>query len=165
MKKIIFYLISIGSVGQFYAQEIKLPEVVISAVNYKYLNAVNSEDSDMNVKQLQQKVALYNIKESDLYQDEYDYYTVEFYIPDGKIVAAYDRDGKLIRTIEKFESVKLPQDVRDAVFKRFPNWTLDKDVYYVTYNTKTDAKKVYKMKLKNGDEVLRIKIDAEGNFM
>jgi len=165
MKKIFLTLISIGLAGQFYAQDIKLPEVVISAVNYKYLNAVNSEDSDMIVKQLQQKVALYNVKESDLYQDEYDYYTVEFYIPDGRIVAAYDRDGKIIRTIEKFESVKLPKDVRDAVFNKFPNWTLDKDVYYVNYNTNMTPKKVYKMKLRNGGEVIRIKIDAEGNFL
>ncbi len=165
MKKLIFYLISIGFVSQFYAQDIQLPEVIVSAVNYKYLNAVNSEDSDMIVKQLQQKVALYNVKESDLYQDEYDNYTVAFYIPDGKIVAAYDKDGKLLRTIEKFESVRLPKDVRDAVFLRFPNWTLDKDVYYVSYSTKTNTKKVYKMKLRNGDEVVRVKIDAEGNFM
>ena len=165
MKKLFFYLISIGFVSQIYAQDIQLPEVVISAVNYKYLNAVNAEDSDMIVKQLQQKVALYNIKESELYEDDYDYYTVSFYIPDGRIVAAYDRDGNIIRTIEKFESVKLPKDVRDAVFDRFPNWTLDKDVYYVNYRTNTDTRKVYKIKLKNGSEVLRVKIDAEGNFM
>ncbi len=165
MKKLFFCLISIGFVSQIYAQDIQLPEVVISAVNYKYLNAVNAEDSDMIVKQLQQKVALYNIKESELYEDDYDYYTVSFYIPDGRIVAAYDRDGNIIRTIEKFESVKLPKDVRDAVFDRFPNWTLDKDVYYVNYRTNMDTRKVYKIKLKNGSEVLRVKIDAEGNFM
>jgi hypothetical protein len=28
-----------------------------------------------------------------------------------------------------------------------------------------NPKKVYKMKLRNGKEVLRVKIDAEGNFM
>ena len=165
MKKLIFSLMAIGFVYQMYAQDIKLPEVIISAVNYKYLNAVNSEDSDLIVKQLQEKVALYNIKEADVYEDEYDYYTVSFFIPDGKIVAAYDKDGVLLRTIERFESVKLPKDVRDAVFTRFPNWNLSKDVYYVNYNTNKVPKKVYKLKLKNGDEVMRIKIDAEGNFM
>src|SRR5210317_1597393 len=103
MKKIIFFFISIGFVSQMYAQDIKLPEVIISAVNYKYLNAVNSEDSDMTVKQLESKVALYNVKESELYADYYDNYTVQFYIPDGMIVAAYDRDGNIIRTIEKFK--------------------------------------------------------------
>lgn len=165
MKKLFIFLISIGLVSQIYAQDIKLPEVVISAVNYKYLNAVNSEDSDMIVKKLQEKVALYNIKESDLYEDDYDYYTVSFYIPDGKIVAAYDKEGQIIRTIERFESVKLPKDVRDAIFDRFPNWTLEKDVYFVNYRTNMDTKKVYKIKLKNGTEVLRVKLDAEGNFM
>ena len=165
MKKIMYFLISVGFVSQMNAQEIKLPEVVISAVNYKYLNAVNTEDSDPAVARLEQEVAFYNIKESDLYEDEYDTYMIEFYIPDGRIVAAYDKDGNILRTIEKFQSVKLPKYVRDAVFTRFPNWTLDKDVYYVTYNEKRDAKKVYKIKLRNGKEVMRVKIDAEGNFM
>jgi len=165
MKKIMYFLISIGFVSQLNAQEIKLPEVIISAVNYKYLNAVNTEDSDPSVTRLEQEVAFYNIKESDLYEDEYDTYMIEFYIPDGRIVAAYDKDGNILRTIEKFQSVKLPKDVRDAVFTRFPNWTLDKDVYYVTYNENKDAKKIYKIKLRNGKEVMRVKIDAEGNFM
>jgi hypothetical protein len=149
-----------------YAQEIILPEVVISSVNYKYLNTVNSEDIDQSVQRLEQKVAFYNLKDSDLYEDDYDSYMIEFYIPDGRIVAAYDKDGNIIRTIEKYESLKLPKDVRDAAFTRFPNWTLDKDAYYVTYNSSSNkAKKIYKLKLRNGNEVVRLKIDAEGNFM
>lgn len=165
MKKIFLYLISIGFASQFYAQEVKLPEVIISPVNYKYLNAVNSEDSDMTVQQLQEAVAFYNLKESELYDDQYDSYTISFFIPKGRIVAAYDKDGQLLRTIERFESVKLPKDVRDAVFQRFPNWTLDKNVYHVTYNNDMNSRKVYKMKLRNGDKVERIKIDDEGNFL
>ena len=165
MKKLIFSLMAIGFVYQMYAQDIKLPEVIISAVNYKYLNAVNTEDSDPSVTRLEQEVAFYNVKESDLYEDDYDSYMIEFYIPDGRIVAAYNSNGELLRTIEKFKSVKLPKDVRDVVFTRFPNWTLDKDVYYVNYDVNKDVKKVYKIKLRNGDEVMRIKIDAEGNFM
>ena len=165
MKKLIFSLMAIGFIYQMYAQDIKLPEVIISAVNYKYLNAVNTEDSDPSVTRLEQEVAFYNVKESDLYEDDYDTYMIEFYIPEGRIVAAYDSNGELLRTIEKFKSVKLPKDVRDAVFTRFPNWTLDKDVYYVNYDVNKDVKKVYKIKLRNGNEVMRIKIDAEGNFM
>ena len=165
MKKLIFSLMAIGFVYQMYAQDIKLPEVIISAVNYKYLNAVSSEDSDPSVTRLEQEVAFYNVKESDLYEDDYDTYMIEFYIPDGRIVASYNSNGELLRTIEKFKSVKLPKDVRDAVFTRFPNWTLDKDVYYVNYDVNKDVKKVYKIKLRNGNEVMRIKIDAEGNFM
>jgi hypothetical protein len=165
MKKIMYLLVLVGFVIQMNAQEIKLPEVIISAVNYKYLNAVNTEDSDPSVARLEQEVAFYNIKDSDLYEDEYDTYMIEFYIPDGRIVAAYDKDGNILRTIEKFKSVKLPKDVRDAVFTRFPNWTLDKDAYFVNFENNKDAKKVYKIKLRNGNEVMRIKIDAEGNFM
>ena len=36
---------------------------------------------------------------------------LRFYIPEGKVVAAYDSDGKILRTIEKFKDIDLPSDV------------------------------------------------------
>ncbi len=166
MKKIIIGIFLIGLTSQLFAQEIKLPEVIITAVNYKYLNAVDTEDTDISVKALEEKAALYNIKLTDMYDDEYDTYTVSFYIPSGSIVAAYDKDGKILRTIEKFKNAKLPDNVRKAVLKRFPNWTFAKDVYHVSYDSEeNEVKKMYKIKLTNGDEVVRVKTDENGNFL
>ena len=128
MKKSILSLIIFCLTFGMYSQITQLPEVVITAVNYKYLNAVENEDTDLSVQMLQEQVAMYDLKNSDLYGDEYDTYTVSFYIPDGKILAAYDKNGEIIRTIERFQNVKLPKDVRNAVYKRFPNWSLEKDV-------------------------------------
>ena len=54
-----------------------------------------------------EKVAMYDLKSSDLYSDEYATYNVSFYILDGKILAAYAKDGKLLRTIEKYKDIKL----------------------------------------------------------
>ena len=121
MKKSILSLIIFCLTFGMYSQITQLPEVVITAVNYKYLNAVENEDTDLSVQMLQEHVAMYDLKNSDLYGDEYDTYTVSFYIPDGKILAAYDKNGEIIRTIERFQNVKLPKDVRNAVYKRFPN--------------------------------------------
>lgn len=166
MKKLIFSLIIFSLTFEVYSQITQLPEVVITAVNYKYLSSVDTEDTDLSVQMLEEKVAMYDLKSSELYSDEYDTYTVSFYIPDGKIVAAYDKDGKIIRTIEKFKNVKLPLDVQKAISKRFPNWTLAKDVYSVTYNADKDkVKKQYKVKLENGEEVLRVKLDEQGDFL
>ncbi|MEL0456295.1 nicotinate-nucleotide adenylyltransferase [Flavobacteriaceae bacterium SZ-1-7] len=165
MKKLIFSLIGFGLSLGMYAQ-IQLPEVEITAVNYKYLNSVDSGDNDLSVQMLEEQVAMYDLKNSDLYSDEYDTYTVSFYIPQGKILAAYDKNGKVIRTIERFKNIKLPKDVRDALATRFPNWDLDKDVYSVTYHTVgPNVKKQYKVKLTNGDEVVRVKINEEGDFL
>ena len=165
MKKLIFGLLCfIGLTTQLLAQITQLPEIEITAVNYKYLNAVDSDNLDMNVKMLEEKVAMYDIKSSELYRDDFDTYEVSFYIPDGKIVAAYDKNGKIIETIEKFKNVKLPENIRNAVFKRFPNWTLYKDAYLVTYNNDNN-KKVYKVMIENGDKRMRLKINADGDFL
>ena len=134
MKKLILGLLVIGLTSQVFSQVITLPEIEITAVNYKYLNAVDSQDLDLDVKMLEEKVALFDLKSADFYLDEYDTYQVRFYIPNGSILAAYDGNGKIIRTIERFKDVKLPVDVRDAVFARFPGWALKRDVYRVTYN-------------------------------
>tara|TARA_R110002126_G_scaffold26197_10_gene88833 strand:- start:7451 stop:7951 length:501 start_codon:yes stop_codon:yes gene_type:complete len=166
MKKSIFSLIIFSLTFGLYAQITQLPEVVITAVNYKYLNAVDSSENDISVQMLQEKVALFDLKSSEFYNDEYDTYMISFFIPEGKILAAYNEDGKVIRTIEKFKNIKLPQRVRDAVTKRFPNWSLEKDIYTVNYHEDgNNTKKQYKVKLKNQDEVIRVKLNEEGAFL
>jgi predicted nucleic acid-binding protein len=165
MKKLFFSLLLLGFTIQVYAQITVLPEVAIT-VNYKYLDAVNSEDMAEGVKMLREEVAFYDLKDSELYKDEYDTYFVSFFIPEGKILAAYDKDGILIRTIEKFKNIKLPQDVLTAVANRFPEWGIAKDIYKVNYHHEKGAtKEVFRIKLENGDKTVMVKIAPDGNFM
>lgn len=166
MKKSILIILLITFSTQVYSQIIELPEVIITAVNYKYLNAVDADTNDLTVQMLEEKVAMFDLKNSEFYNDEYDTYNISFYIPDGKILAAYDKNGKLIRTIEKFKNVKLPEYVRNAIAERFPNWSMTSDVYKVNFHKDNDvAKKQYKVRLVNGDKRMRIKIDDKGNFL
>lgn len=168
MKKFILSLLVIGLASQVYSQITKveeLSEVVVTAVNYKYLNQTDNKEAAVPVQMLQRKVAAYDVTTKDYYQDDYDYYTVEFYIPDGKIVAAYDTNGKILRTIEKFDDVKLPTAVSEALLDRFPNWTVSKDVYRVTYTDKKGAKKVYKLKLENAEKTMKVKMNEDGEFL
>lgn len=165
MKKSILIILLIAISNQVYSQIIKLPEVTITAVNYKYLNAVDSDDNDLTVQMLEEKVAMFDLKSYEYYNDEYDTHYLTFYIPDGKILAAYDKDGKLIRTIEKFKNVKLPKEVKEAIATRFPNWGMVSDVYKVSFHKNNDvAKKQYKVVLENGDKRMKVKLDEEGNF-
>jgi hypothetical protein len=168
MKKFILSLLVIGLTSQVYSQITKveeLSEVVVTAVNYKYLNQTDNKEAAIPVQMLQRKVAAYDVTTKDYYQDDYDYYTVEFYIPDGKIVAAYDTNGKILKTIEKFNDIKLPTAVSEALLDRFPNWTIAKDVYRVTYTDKKGAKKVYKLKLENADKTMKVKMNEDGEFL
>jgi hypothetical protein len=161
---LIIFLFLLSS--QVYSQVVELDEVEITAVNYKYLNAVDSDQNAIKVKDLEEKVALFDLKNSDYYNDEYDTYYVTFFIPDGKILAAYDKNGKLIRTIEKFKNVKLPNTVSEAIVERFPNWAMVSDVYKVSFHEGNEtAKKQYKVRLKNGDQQMKVKLDENGNFL
>lgn len=165
MKKLILIILLLALSSQVFSQVIELKEVVITAVNYKYLNAVDSDENSMSVQELEEKVAMFDLKSSEFYNDEYDTYNINFYIPDGKILAAYDKDGKLIRTIEKFKNVKLPKAVIEAVTKRFPNWSIVSDVYQVSFHRDNDvAKKQFKVRIENGDQKMKLKLDEKGNF-
>lgn len=169
MKKIVFGLLFLGLTTQAFAQIIKtekLSEVTVYATNYKYLNNVNTQEvASIPVEMLQRKVAAYDIKESELYNDEYDIYRVSFFIPDGKILAAYDGEGKLLRTAERFKDINLPTAVKEAVLDRFPGWIITKDIYLVHYHDKKGVSKKYKLKLENGDKTMRVKLDEKGKFI
>ncbi len=125
MKKLLLGLFVFGLATQFmFSQVVKpieLSEVNVT-VNYKYLDAIDSKEVAVPVKMLEQEVAYFNLKESDLYSDEYDTYQVSFFIPQGRIVAAYDSDGKILRTIERFKNIKLPRSVIVSITKNYPKW-------------------------------------------
>ena len=147
-----------------FGQEV-LPEVTVTAVKYKYLSAVDNKELAQPVKMLERKAAEFDIKNSEFYDDEYDEYYISFFIPDGYILATYDKEGKLLRTAEKYKKVALPSTVAQAVAKRFPQWSIPKDVYLVNYQEQRGANKVWKLLLTNGDKRLRVKTNEKGEFI
>jgi len=168
MKKLLLGLLALGLTTQFYAQVINdgmLPEVEVRATNYKYLNSVDNSEAAVSVQLLEDMVAKFDVKSSEFYEDGSDLYKVYFYIPDGKIVAAYDRDGKILYTIEKFKNVALPNDVAASIAERFPGWKIAKDVYKVNFDADLGAQKQYKIVLENGKKTIRVKVDEEGTFL
>ena len=166
MKKLFLFLLVYGLAMPGFAQIIELDEVIIYPVKYKYIYEVVDDDIDQSVKDLQFKLGTFDVTKEEVYSDEYDSSSVSFYIPKGYAVATYDKDGKLLRTIERYKNVKLPLAVSKALVKRFPNWVVDKDIYKVSYSEpKWESKKIYKLKLTNGEESIRVKTDQDGNFL
>ncbi len=169
MKKLLLILFVMGFVVPMQSQIIKteeLSEVIVYATNYKYLNNIDTqEEASIPVEMLRRKVAAFDVKSSEYYQDDYDIYNINFFIPEGKILAAYDKDGKIIRTAERFKNIELPNSVKAAVLDRFPEWTITKDTYVTHYYEKKGVTKKYKLKLENGDKVLRVKLDENGKFL
>ena len=166
MKKLLFYLLLLGFSIHIYGQtEEKLREVVIRATNYKYLNKVDLASAAIPVALLQEKAAAFNVKDSEYYSDFYDTYEVTFYIPDGYILAAYDKNGEILRTVEKYKDITLPMDVVKAIAKKYPNWAFKKDVYLVSYHEDKGVNKKYKITLENGDKKIKVTTDEKGNFI
>lgn len=165
MKKLIFGLFIFGITTQIYSQVIELSEVNVS-VNYKYMDAINSDQVAVPVKTLTEQVLNYETNKGDLYDDEFSTHNVSFYIPDGKIVAAYDNNGKILRTIEKYKNIRLPQEVLQTIAEKYPKWAVVEDVYEVNFHCdKGIIKKQYKIKLQNEDKIVKIKTDALGNII
>lgn len=165
MKRFLIGLFIFGLTAQTYAQITELPEIEIIGVNYKYLDAAGEEDVAEPVKVLQREAATFDLKNSEYYQDEYDTYFISFFLPEGKILASYDKDGVLLRTAEKFKNIALPRAVAEAVAERFPNWSVATDVYLVNYHQAKGASKTYKLLLENGEKRMRVKTDENGNFL
>lgn len=164
--KFFFSLFSVlfGMMMQSNGQE-TLPEVKIISLNYKYYKSVLDTSAAQPVRMLEKMAATYDLKSADFYEEESDNYFVSFYIPQGQVLAFYDKDGKVVRTVEKYKDVALPKLVRDAVVNRFPGWAILKDVYLVNYYSETEeARKLYKLVLENGQKRMRIKLDNKGVF-
>lgn len=145
------------------AQE-TLPEVTVVATNYKYLKSVGGKEVAQPVQILQRSAAAYDVKKLDYYEDDYDSYFVSFVLPEGQILAAYDKNGKLLRTAEKYQNVKLPTSVTSAVSTRYPNWSISKDIYQVTYYDDKGSEKKYKLMLQNGNKRIKVKVNEAGEF-
>jgi len=168
MKKLLLVLLALGLTTQFYAQIINdgmLPEVEVRATNYKYLNSVDNSEAAVPVQLLEDMVAKFDVSSSEFFEDESDFYRVYFYIPEGKIVAAYDSDGKIRYTLEKFTNVAVPNEIASSVAERFPGWEIAKDVYKVNYDVNQGVRKQYKLVLKNGKKTIRVKVDEDGVFL
>ena len=168
MKKLIIGLLIIGLTTQVYAQVVDegtLPEIEIRAMNYKYLNSVDNSAAAFDIRKLEQKVANFDLKSSDFYEEDFDFYKLYFYIPDGIILASFDNKGKIISTIEKFKDIKPPKAVIYSVAERFPGWAATNNMYKVTYHHEKGTIKMYKLMLKNGDKKMRIKTDENGKFL
>ena len=159
-------LLVFGLATQFmFSQTEELPEVRLD-INYKYLDAIESDDVALSVKELEEEVAFFNVKESDMYEAYLDNYTVSFFIPKGRIVAIYNKDGKIEQTIERFKNIRLPISVMSRILEQYPNWDIVEDTYKVDYYDRRGVtQKQYKVKLKNKDKIKTVKLDEDGQYL
>jgi len=167
MKKLCIGLFIMGLAAVGFAQEktVALEEVELIGVNYKYLDALGDEFVARPVKLLEQKVATFDLKSLEGYEDEEQEYYVYFKIPEGKILAIYDDKGVIRRTSERFKDIRLPLVVVNAIAKKYPGWRITGDIYRVSYYKNKKINKTYKLFIAKNGNHKRVKTDEQGRFI
>ena len=92
LKKLIFIFVfpfSARALGE------TLLELKITDQNYKYLDAVQNTPFPKTEEILERYVDAYDLNNSEYYEDEYEKYFISIYIPVGKILDIYGKDGNI----------------------------------------------------------------------
>lgn len=170
MKNLIFGLIAVSLASLTYSQDngvaqVELEEVNVTPLNLTYLNKVQDEDTPLQAKELENFASRYDITSDPIFDKNFEAYEVIFKETNGRIVATYDQDGKILSSLEKFKDVALPPIVRNTVFQNFPGWTIHQDTYLVSYFLDGDVKKIYKIQVRKDGKRKNIKMDHRGRLM
>lgn len=84
---------------------------------------------------------------------------VKFSSSKGYLKATYNNEGKLLRTYQHFEDIVLPLAIRTQVFSENLGWTMVGNKYTAKGKENRINKELYKIKLKNGKQSKRVKIE------
>ncbi|SHG30562.1 hypothetical protein SAMN05444372_104200 [Flavobacterium micromati] len=127
-------------------------------LNSEYLTTVTNKEFPVNVQNLQNAVANYNIKTSDVYLSKIDSdYIVKFKQANNFITASYDKDGQLLTCQENYKSIKLPYVLSSKLIKEYPNWGIKKVDCEIQYTKdKQHSEIIYRVLINNKNKSKRI---------
>ncbi len=162
MKKFVLSIVFAGCAALGYSQilepltEVKLDEVTV--IHSNYYQSVTKGVSSPSVLKLESEVACYDITKSPEWNSKFDSFEVTFEQPNGNILATFDKEGKVVRTSERFNDITFPQDIRDEIYGQYPGWIADRNSYMVSYNVLGGMKRTYKVELHKDKVRKRLKI-------
>jgi len=183
MKNLILLFISVFTTSLINAQETSISDIdsvvindqysvvkkdkksfITKALNFNYLTNIKANETSFIVAQLQREVANFDIKTSSVYDNsEAATYNVVFKNNQGEIVATYNNEGKILSTVEKYEDVVIPVNLRIAISKQFPGWAFQSNTYLISYTENNGISKKYKIKINKGKHKKILNIDSHGN--
>lgn len=133
--------------------------------NDNYFQSVYELEASNEVKNLEDSARNYDIKTSELFNNTYENYEITFESLKGKIIAIYDVDGVMIKSIEKFDDVKLPEAITKTLHREYPDWILNSTNYRVNYYLEHGVHKVYNVQVENNHKKVNLKIDCKGHIL
>lgn len=174
MKTFIITLLFLGFVLPSYSQEKmkknengiieieELPAVVIKRVGTDFSVYLPDRNPDEKVRKLEEKFVAYDIGKD--YEGNENYLLI-MNTKGGSLTATYNEKGKLIRVVENYKKVKLPNEVIYSVYKKYPEWTIVNDKFLYTQEEGDITQKQYNLKIKKGSKTLRLKVRANGEIL
>ncbi|MFT5714741.1 MAG: hypothetical protein ACI9WT_001305 [Flavobacterium sp.] len=175
MKSFIIGLLLLGLTTSSYAQDKtkkdyeegimkieELPAVVIKRVGADFSVYLPDNHPDKDVRRMEEKFIAYDIGK--------DYKGAETYLllmktKNGSLSATYNENGKLIRVVEEYKNVRLPNEVIYSIYSTYPAYTIVNDKYLYTQEEGDVLKKQYNIKIKKGKRTLRLKVRDNGDIL
>lgn len=175
MKSFIIALLLLGLTTTSYSQDktkkdveegiIKmeeLPAVVIKRVGTDFSIYLPDNNPDQDVRRMQEKFIAYDIGKD---YEGYENYLLLMETKDGSLSATYNENGKLIRVVENYKNVRLPNEVIYSVYRTYPDWTIVNDKYLYTQEEGDILKKQYNLKIKKDKQTLRLTVRPNGDIL
>lgn len=140
----------------------ELPPVVIKRVGADFAVYIPDNNPDTDVRRLEEKFIAYDIGT--------DYEGAETYLlimqtKDGSLSATYNEKGKLIRVVENYKDVRLPNELLYSIYRTYPDWTIVNDKYLYTQEDGDVLKKQYNLKIKKGKETMKLTVRPNGDIL
>ncbi|SDW86393.1 hypothetical protein [Flavobacterium degerlachei] len=175
MKSFIIALLLLGLTTTSYSQDktkkdveegiIKmeeLPAVVIKRVGTDFSIYLPDNNPDQDVRRLEEKFIAYDIGKD--YEGSENYLLL-MQTKDGSLSATYNENGKLIRVVENYKNVRLPNEVIYSIYRTYPDWTIVNDKYLYTQEEGDILKKQYNLKIKKDKQTLRLTVRPNGDIL
>ena len=168
MKTFIIILVFLAISTSSYSQETgkikieELPEVIIKRAGKDFSIYLPSNSPDQRVKAVEQKFIAYDLGKDAEGAEEY---LVIMKAKNGSLAATYDDKGKLIRVVEEFKNVRLPNQVIYSVYRTYPGWTIVNDKFLYTQEKGDVTKKQYNLKIKKDKDVIKLVVKPNGDIV
>lgn len=140
----------------------ELPAVVIKSAGKDFSVYLPDRNPDKSVRNIQDKFIAYDLGKD---YEGYERYLVTMQVDKGTLAATYNENGKLIRVVENYKNVKLPNAVIYSVYKAFPGWRFVNDKFLYTQADGDIIKKEYNIKIKRDNETRKLVVNPNGEIL
>lgn len=148
--------------GQGLMKVEELPAVVIKRVGADFSVYIPYSNPDKNIRTLEEQFIAYDIGKD---FEGYENYLVIMETKNGSLSASYNEKGKLIRVVENYKKIRLPNDVIYSIYRSYPGYTIINDKYLYTQEDGDILKKQYNLKIKKGKKRLKLTVRPNGEIL